>query len=336
MSSGVDTGKLVMVDTSRKRTRFDVVGLGTCSVDILCLASGFPKRDSKNWVAGLTQQSGGMVGTALVALARLGAKVSFVGKLGDNELSRFVIREFVRERVDVSGIIKSKEAGPYFAFILVDKETQSRTTWWTDQMVSRIEQGELPQNLISSCQVLHLDDNDVDLAIIAATLAKAKGIRTVLDAESPHKDGLHTLLGLIDYLIVPERFALGFSAARNVGEAGNTLLNEGPKAVVVTQGKGGSLTITTNGAFFQPAFKTAVVDTTGCGDVFHGGFIYGLVRDWPLEATVEFASAVAALKCERLGGQQGCPDWATVRDFLLSKGTEIMKKVIASSQESST
>ena len=71
-----------------------------------------------------------------------------------------------------------------------------------------------------------------------------------------------------------------------------------------------------------------IVDTTGCGDVFHGGFIYGLLKNWPVEVSSEFASAVAAIKCEKLGGRAGCPSFEEARNFLLSFGSKKMKSFL--------
>ena len=150
----------------------------------------------------------------------------------------------------------------------------------------------------------------------------------MLDTETPQRKELLPLIKLIDFLVVPEEFALGFSGATNVERASEFFLKRGPGVVVVTQGKRGSLIRTEEKSFFQPAFNVAVVDTTGCGDVFHGGFIYGLLKDWPIEVTAEFASAVAAIKCERLGGRTGCPSFERVKDFLLSFGSERIKSLL--------
>ncbi len=306
-----------------------MIGIGSCAVDLLGIVPSFPKPDTKNKMIRLIRQGGGPVGTALVTLARLGAKVSFVGKLGNNEFSRFVINEFTQEEVDTSGTIKEEEkAGPYFAFIMVDEKKGSRTIWWTDEMVSRLKKEELSKDFITSCQILHLDEYDLPAALLAATWAKEKGIKTVLDAETPEKRELLPLIKLIDFLIVPEEFALSFSGASDVEKASEFFLKRGPGVVVVTQGKRGSLTKTEDESFFQSAFKVPVVDTTGCGDVFHGGFIYGLLKDWPIEITAEFASAVAAIKCKKLGGRAGCPSFETSKGFLLSFGSERIKSFL--------
>ena len=309
--------------------RFDVIGIGSCAVDLLGTVPSFPKPDTKNKMIRFIQQGGGPVATALVTLARLGAKVSFVGKLGDNGFSRFAVNEFIQEGVDTSSIVKEKKAGPYFAFIVVDEEKGSRTICWTDQMVCRLKKEELSRDFIASCHILHLDEYDLSAALLAAKWAKEEGIKIVLDAETPQKKELLSLIKLIDFLIVPEEFALGFSSAGDVEKAIEFFLKQGPEVVVITQGKRGCLTGTNKKRFFQPAFNNvSVVDTTGCGDVFHGGFIYGLLKDWPIEVVSEFASAVAAIKCEKLGGRAGCPSFERVRDFLLSFGSERIKSLL--------
>ena len=291
-------------------------------MDFLGIVSSFPQPDTKNKMLEFIQQGGGPVATALVALARLGVRVSFVGKLGENELSQFVLQEFRQEGVDVSGIIEEKEAGPYFAFIAVEKEGGQRTIWWTDQMVRRLKEKELSREFITSGRILHLDEYDLPAAIQAAAWAKEAGMRVVLDAETPRKRELLPLIKLVDFLVVPEEFALGFSRERNVEKAADFFLKVGSQAIVITQGTKGSFTRTPDRSFHQRIFNLPVVDTTGCGDVFHGGFIYGLLRNWSLEITVEFATAVAALKCEKLGGRAGCPPFARVKEFLQERGSE--------------
>ncbi len=312
----------------KNRQRFDVIGLGSCAVDILGIVPYFPEPDTKNKMTRFIQQGGGPVATALVTLARLGAKVSFVGKLGNNELSHFVLNEFIQEGVDTSIIIKEEKAGPHFAFIVVDKKKGSRTIYWTDHMVRQIKKEELSRNFITSCRILHLDEYGLPAALLSATWAKEEGIKTMLDAETPQKKELLPLIKLIDFLIVPEEFALGFSGTNSAEKATEFFLKQGPQLIVITQGGNGCLTGTDKKRFFQPAFNVPVVDTTGCGDVFHGGFIYGLLKDWPIEIISEFASAVAAIKCEKLGGRAGCPSFGRVKDFLFTFGSETMKSFL--------
>ncbi len=92
----------------------------------------------------------------------------------------------------------------------------------------------------------------------------------------------------------------------------------GSKAATITLGNKGSITLAGDEIFRTPAFNVEVVDTTGAGDVFHGGYIYGLLQGRDIKDVVRFASAFAALKCRRLGGRAGIPGLKEVKTFLIN------------------
>ncbi len=192
---------------------FDVIGIGACAVDYLGIVSEFPWPDTKNRMKRLIRQGGGPVATALVPLARLGASVSYLGNLGSDELSRFVLEDFVKEGVDISQIIKDERAGPYFAFVVVDEKSGQRTIWWTDEQVLPLKADAIAarKEIIASAKFLLVDDYQLEAAIEAARLAGDAGVRVVLDAENSEGEGIDNLIQLTDTLIVPEEFASGFS-----------------------------------------------------------------------------------------------------------------------------
>ena len=90
----------------------------------------------------------------------------------------------------------------------------------------------------------------------------------------------------------------------------------GGEAIIVTLGEKGSISVSNEGYFYQPAYEIKAVDTTGCGDVFHGAFIFGLLQNWNLKEKIRFATATAALKCRDIGGRTAIPDLREVEDFL--------------------
>lgn len=307
---------------------FDVVGIGACAVDFLGIVSEFPQPDTKNQMRMLIRQGGGPVGTALVALSRLGASVSYLGKLGSDDLSRFALEDFLKEGVDINHVIKEEGAGPHFAFVIADEKSGQRTIWWTDEQVSQVKAEEINKELITSAEFLLVDEYQFEAGLEAARLAKQGGVRVVLDAESPKKQGIEKLIRLTDILIVPEEFAFGFAGSNELESSAQSLLGLGPSVVVITRGKEGSFCKTSKSSFHQPAFQVEVVDTTGCGDVFHGASIYGMLQSWPLEIVAEFSSAVSALKCRELGGRSGIPNLKEVKEFLLERGSPRIKEII--------
>ncbi|NIP48526.1 MAG: sugar kinase, partial [Gammaproteobacteria bacterium] len=156
-------------------------------------------------------------------------------------------------------------------------------------------------------RVLHLDGLHLDVAIEAASIARRIGVATVLDAGT-FRDGVEGLLPLIDHLVVSETFVSQSTDDKNPDVALQDLASYGAQAVTMTCGSKGSYSYQQGERIFhQPAFDVDAVDTTGCGDVFHGGYIYGLLQAWSLPQRVRFAAACAALKTRALGGRSAIP-----------------------------
>ncbi len=309
---------------------FDVIGVGACAVDYLGIVSEFPQPDTKSKMKRFIRQGGGPVATALVSLARLGASTSYLGKFGSDGLSSFALDAFVKEGVDISHVIKEEGSGPFFAFVVVDEKSGERTIWWTDEQVREIKADQMDKEFIASAKFLLIDDYQFGAALAAGRIARQRGVQVVLDAERPGTPDMNKLIQVTDILIVPEEFALGFAGGKDVESSAEVLLKLGPRVVVVTLGVEGSFCKTAEESFRQPAFKVDAVDTTGCGDVFHGGFICGMLRDWPLKVVAEFASAVAALKCRALGGRTATPTLDEMKEFLLKRGSEEVRRIMVS------
>lgn len=287
--------------------RYEVVGFGQCCVDYLGRVEGYPGINMKREVSGLTMQGGGPVATALVALSRLGITTSFIGKISDDYFGNFITKGLREEGVNTDHIVIEKGKRSQFAFIPIEKRSGERTIFWSRATVSPFNPEEVNKDLISSARLLHLDELMIEGSLEAAQCARCAGVSVVVDAGS-YREGSLQVVALADYYITSEDFVSQYSqtdvteeVVRNVARE---LLRLGPKVVIVTLGAQGSLTVTKNECFFLPAFQVDVVDTTGCGDVFHGAFIYGILQNWELKRSVQFASATAALKCKALAAER--------------------------------
>lgn len=308
---------------------FDAVGVGSCAIDYIGLADGYPSPDTKNQLKGIQTDGGGPVGTAIVALARLGARVSYLGKLGTTPLAQTALQGFKSEGVDVSRVITTdKSAGPCFAFVLTDTVSKQRTIWYTDQEVAPLRPEEVPKDAVISARYLLVDEYEIGAATACAGWAKEAGTTVVLDAENPRKDGIGALLDLTDILIVPEAFALGYTGTSNCESAARALKRK-DNIVAVTMGRNGSYSLFGEGGqHHQPIFDVDTVDTTGCGDVFHGAFVYGLLQGWPVPIIAEFSTAVSSIKSRKPGGRSGIPGFAEVAQFLAERGSAGIKNVL--------
>lgn len=292
-----------------------VVGFGQCSLDILGQVGQYPHLDQKAELRSLQMQGGGPVATAMVTLARLGIPVAFAGAIGDDEFGQKIYQGLLDEQVDCRPLVTMEGCSSQVAFISIDDQGHRNIFWHRGTASPQVT--DAFQSLLSDpVRVLHLDGLHLESAVAAATIARERNLVTVLDAGTL-RPGVEKLLPLIDHLVVSEKFACQLLNRDDPQSALGELIDYGAKAVTVTLGASGSFSLDSAGeSFLQKAFPVDVIDTTGCGDVFHGGYIYGLLQNLSLRQTVRFAAACAALKTRAVGGRTAIPTLCEVNSFL--------------------
>ncbi len=291
------------------------MGLGQCCIDYLGVVEQYPDVNAKEEVNNLTVQGGGPVATAMVTLSRLGASTAFIGKISDDYFGSLIKDSLTSESVNIDHLVVEQDKRSQFAFIIIEKGTGKRTVLWSGANVTPLRSEEINRGVIDTAKVLLLDGLMKESSMIAAQYARDVRVKIVVDAGSM-REGALALINMSDYFIASEDFARQYSRAHDPKAIAMELLGLGAKTVIVTLGEKGSICVTPEKYFYQPAFKVKAVDTTGCGDVFHGAFIFGLLQKWDLNETVRFASATAALKCREIGGRAAIPDLREVEEFL--------------------
>jgi len=296
---------------------FDILGLGCVAVDDLIFVEAFPPPDAKTAVLRAERHCGGLTATALVAGARLGSKCAYAGVLGTDDLSLFAIQRMQREGIELAHLRQRAAAGPVHSFIVVDETRQTRNIFFNASKAVGADPDWPDANIIQSSRVLFVDTFGIEGMLRAARLARATGIPIVADFERSAGAGFSELLALVDHLILSQHFAQQLSGASNPAEAVQRLWTKERQVVIVTGGAEGCWFGVAGGTVqHQPAFKVKAVDTTGCGDVFHGAYASALARGLSLPERIRFASAAAALKTTQPGGQAGIPTLAEVETFL--------------------
>lgn len=292
-------------------------------MDELLYVPAFPAPDTKMRVRHRERQCGGLAATALVAAARLGATGSYAGVLGDDDDSRFVVDCFRREGIDTTYLRRQPDARPIRSFIVVDETKRTRTIIFDIAGATPAQPDWPPEEAIRQARVLFIDHFGVEGMIRAARVARAAGVPIVADFERHEWPEFPELLGLVDHLIVARDFAERLTGEREPSAAVAALWTPDRHLVAVTCGADGCWYQACNLPLrHAPAFPVDVVDPTGCGDVFHGAYAAALARGAPVEERIGFASAAAALKATRAGGQAGIPSRAAVDNFLRAGSQE--------------
>jgi sulfofructose kinase len=296
---------------------FDVVGMGLNSVDFISVVPEFPTLNSKMKMLRFSKQGGGQVATAMVALSRWGVKTKYIGKVGEDELGQFSLNSIRQEGVDISSVTMEPNATNQFAMIIVDGPSGERTILWNRDERLMYREGELRKEEVCSGKILHLDGHDIHATLQCARWAKKEGIPTIVDLDKV-EPFTSELIKEIGFVITSSRFPTLFTRISDREKALFELQKHTSGFLCVSLGHEGAVALI-NGEFLHvEGFKVDVVDTTGAGDIFHAGFIYGLLQNWEVVKILKFANAAAALKCRDLGGRKGIPTLEEVQRFLSS------------------
>jgi sulfofructose kinase len=296
--------------------RWDVLGFGAVAVDDLIYLDRYPEADEKMRMRGQARDGGGMAGTALVTAAKLGATATWAGVLGFDDLSVWTLEEFSKARVDTGPVIRFGAARPIHSIILVERVAGTRTILYSFDGVQQLTPDEVSPEMIAEARVVFLDHTVGDLAPHILRLAQEAAVPTVADLEQLG-EGVGDAVREVDHLIVGMAFANAATGEKTSEGALRTLValrRHLPLTAVTADGhgywwiEGGESEI-----HHRPALSVDVVDTTGCGDVFHGAYAAELARGTPVARALEVANVAAGLKATRPGGRNGIPSWADVQ-----------------------
>ena len=299
----------------------DVVGFGLNTIDVLAVVGRYPEPDSKQRLTDFVECPGGQAATAMTACARLGWRARYVGRFGDDARGRQARASLAEEGIDLSACEQVAAPQPV-SLILVDGEGR-RTVLWSRSPALDMAAADIDAAVVASGRVLLVDCHQTAAATRAAACARRAGVPTMIDVEMV-RPGIAELLAEIDLIITARGFPEAFTGVSGVGAALAALARRfEPVLVCATLGAEGSLAIVGGKEIHSHGFTVPVVDTTGAGDVFRGGFIAGWLAGGPgvqAEEVLTYANAVAALKCRALGARTAIPNRAEVEGLLSASG----------------
>ncbi|MGI8836753.1 MAG: carbohydrate kinase family protein [Pyrinomonadaceae bacterium] len=300
--------------------QFAAVGFGLNAVDHLIVVPEYPEFDTKVHLLEHKQTAGGQTATAMVALQRLGLKTAYAGRFGSDAEGQFSLHSLQKEGVDIEFAEVIEGARNQVAFIIVDASNGERTIIWDrDDRVS-YQAEEAPVVMAPLGRVLHLDAHDPLACVRMAQAARTAGTIVSADVDSIY-DGLLQLLPLIDILFTSAEFPHRLTGiADERASLVELKARYGCAVVGLTKGARGAVALCEGQFIHAPACEVpkGCRDTTGAGDAFHGGFLFGLLTGEDVETSLQLANAVAALKCRDLGGRSTLPSLSELSNFIKS------------------
>jgi sulfofructose kinase len=301
---------------TRRYSLVDVVGLGASSVDyvnLLPCAPGGAAAETKLRINAHFVSCGGQVATMLATCGELGLRTRFLGPIGNDANGRRVREDLAARKVDLADVI-IREADNQFAVVLVDQSTGERTVLWhRDPRLLLVDTPIDPA--ILEGRVLHVDDVDEDASIRVARIAVKAGVTVTSDLDRM-TERTPELVRSVSVPIFAEHLPPLLTGERDPERALRKIRRLHQGLLCVTLGTNGAMALDGDRLIHSPAFAVNAVDTTGSGDVFRAGFVYGMLAGWPTAEVLRFSNAAAAVSVTRLGAMAGAPSLGEVETLL--------------------
>ena len=287
---------------------FDIVGIGASTIDTFYLVDEFPGEEGVYESDQSVVSGGGPVATALAAASALGSRTAMFDRIGDDWRGDRILSEFKNFGVDVSGIIKEAGAESSGATALVRRRDGARAITFTRATCRELNTDEVNAEYIAGAKILHLNGRHHEASMYACEVARDLGVKISFDGGANRfRESSRDYVRRSDICIVALDFAMNYTAiAQDIDAMAEAIFAEGvAELVAITDGTNGSWVFRSSGEkFHQPAIAAdKVIDTTGCGDVYHGAFLHHYAQGASPEHAALEASKWASKTCEGLGGR---------------------------------
>lgn len=303
-------------------TNFDVVGFGALNVDTLLKVNRLAGAEEESFIEDYTEACGGSAANTIVGLSRLGCKVGFIGKIAKDKEGKLQLDCFSSEGVDITGIIKAEHGKSGSVLGFVNKEG-ARALYINSGVNDTIILKEIKSGYASKAKFLHLTSfvgskslqaqikiveslpNEIKVSFDPGAVYAQKGyeaIKPILDRTHvlmPNSLELELLTGESDYF-----------------KGADFMISRGAKIVAVKLGSAGCYVTDGQERLSIEPFRVKVIDTTGAGDAFCAGFLYGLIKNKSLYECGRIGNFVASKCITVMGARAGLPYAKDLAAFL--------------------
>lgn len=328
----------------------DIVGIGASTLDRFIVVDHYPIGREVQQVVSSTTDGGGPVATALAVAGKYGARTAMIDSIGDDMVGRHILDDFEKYNVNTEAIQVESGANSGVATILVKQSTGERAVFFERSTATEPEFLDTHQQLIGSAYILHINGRHRQLMRSAIEVAKEVGTIISLDGGAQRYDeDMKPITEDSHIVIVARDYAEKYTGTTNLEEACRIIYERGALIAGVTDGANGSYFVWPDGTAYRckPFPQESVVDTTGAGDSFHGAFLAKLSNilhsesakvsstntvqgdsslcavelikgcaHSDLEQAAIFASAVASLNTQGIGGRSPLPTLKSVQELM--------------------
>lgn len=292
-----------------------LTALGSLHIDLITRTDRIPRLGETVWGGKFTMSPGGKGMNQAVAASRLGSEVGFVGSIGDDYFGS-ILKDRLRKEGIVTTHLKISSSPTGTANIMVDSDGNNiiAVAPGADKSLTLDDLEEIDELLERSTVFLAQLEMPDEIVVKGLEKASEAGVKTVLNL-APARKLPQGALRMVDILILNELEVKDLAGSDSVEEAAGKVVGLGPRAVVVTLGKEGSMLVSKDEVKKVPGIEVEVVDTTGAGDAFCGGLAAALDRGESLERAIETGNMAGAISTTKLGAQEALPTRAEIEKW---------------------
>jgi ribokinase len=294
-------------------TKFDVLGFGALNLDVLLKVNRIACAEEEGFIESYTEACGGSAANTMVGLARLGCKAGFIGKVADDHEGKLQIECFKAEGIDTSGIVLAKQGKSGSVLGFVDKKG-ARALYINPGVNDTLESREVNLSYVAQTSILHLSSFVGEKPFRAQKKLVGMvpdAIKVSFDPGSVYaQKGFAAIEPLLRgcYVLLPNALELEqLSGEADYRRGAEFMLDLGVKIVAVKLGSRGCYVTDGNEQFMVEPFPVKAVDTTGAGDAFNAGFLYGLINNKNLRECGRLGNFVASKSVTKMGARTGLP-----------------------------
>ena len=291
-----------------------IYSVGSIFLDHIIKIHSFPKTPIKILAHGIEKRLGGSAAVASFTIKKLGINTSFIGRFGDDDVSKFLIGELNKFKIKYKDSITIKGAQTSQSYVYEDKQGERLLAAFNEKKL--LKNRKLPKISFSKNTTFITDLRWVDASLYVAKNCNKKNLIHVLDLDNYKLNSkIKQIVDLASYPIFSETGAFEYTKTKSIISSLKKMNSLKNKFYAITAGKKGVYWIE-NGIIFNckpPAIK--VVETNCAGDVFHGAFAAFIHKKYSIIETMKLATATASLKCTKYGGIYSLPSLSSVKNF---------------------
>jgi ribokinase len=293
---------------------------------VVARVARLPRADEKESATLVGEFPGGMGANVASSFATLGGRAALVSSVGDDERGRRCLADLRATGVDVEHVLTIADA-TFWTIALLDAQGEKSLVEFSTR-ASAPQWERIDWGVLEGVRVAYTVGAEGRHACRLFAECRRRGVTTALDVETADLRDVLTLRELLaqtDLLFAPAGYARAIAQTQSLPQAARRLLDAGPSVVAITGGDSGCLVADGAGLTEIPGHAVAVVDTTGAGDCFAGAFLYGFVRDWPVEDCAAVANLMAAQSVTAYGCRGRLLGLAQLAALPAAAGLEILR-----------